>query len=101
MAKDIIWEDIKYGAHAVGAGLKAAAPGLAVFGTATAQPEFLAGSAAAAGIGSFLSSLEKGGEVMRTQTARIHKGELIVRPRDSRKVSNYLKATGIPMPKIH
>jgi hypothetical protein len=45
------WEAVRHGAHAVGAGLKAAAPGLAVFGTAAGQPEFLAGSAAAAGAG--------------------------------------------------
>ena len=94
------WDDIRYGAHAVGAGLKAAAPGLAVFGTATAQPEFLAGSAAAAGAGAFLSSLERGGQVVRTQTARLHRGEIVVRPRDAPRVGNYMRTAGMKLANI-
>ena len=94
------WESVRHGAHAVGAGLKAAAPGLAVFGTAAGQPEFLAGSAAAAGAGAFLSSLEKGGKIMRTQNARLHRGEIVVRPRDAPRVGNYMMASGMKLSNI-
>lgn len=96
----ISWEAVRHGAHAVGAGLTAAAPGLAVFGTTTAQPEFLAGSAAALGAGAFLSSLERGGKVMRTQTARLHRGEIVVRPRDAPRVGNYMRTAGMRMANI-
>jgi hypothetical protein len=96
----ITWQDVRHGAHAVGAGLTAAAPGIGAAGAMTADPLVVAGGAIAAGAGAFLSSLEKGGKVMRTQTARLHRGEIVVRPRDAPRVGNYMRTAGMNMANI-
>jgi hypothetical protein len=44
--------------------------------------------------------LEKGGKVMRTQTARLHRGEIVVRPRDAPRVGNYMRTAGMNMANI-
>lgn len=96
----ITWQDVRHGFHAVGAGLTAASPGIAGVGAMTADPIVVGAGALAAGAGAFFSSLEKGGKIMRTQGVRLHRGEIVVNPKQARRVGNYMRTAGMRMETI-